>query len=200
MLDSTLIPNLLYLVLVAGLWFAALSIVTPGTGFYEALTILALVAAGLGTMIVPMNAWALIPIALGLALFGVSIWRSRDSYWVVVAAIVLTVGSAFLFQREGGGPAVNPWLALLTTLLTVGFFWLVVRTSLAAHRAAPTHDPSRVLGQIGEVRTAIDPIGSAYVGGELWTATSSATIPVGSSVRVVDREGLIIVVEPEPQS
>jgi membrane-bound ClpP family serine protease len=197
MLDSPLLPNLLYLVLVAGIWFAVLSIVTPGTGFYEGLAIVALAAAGLGTMFVPMNALALIPIVLGLVVFGISVWRSREGYWLVVAAILLTVGSAFVFQREGGGPAVNPWLALLTTILTVGFFWLIVRTSLAAHRAAPTHDPSKVLGQIGEVRTAIDPIGSAYVGGELWTATSKASIPVGSNVKVVDREGLMIIVEPE---
>jgi membrane-bound ClpP family serine protease len=200
MLDSPILPNLLYLVLVAGLWFAALSIVTPGTGFYEGLAIVALIAAGLGTMIVPMNAWALIPMVLGLALFGISVWRSREGYWLAVAAIVLTVGSAFLFQREGGGPAVNPWLALATSLLTVGFFWLIVRTSLEAHSAAPTHDPSKVLGQTGEVRTLIDPVGSAYVGGELWTATASSSIPEGSSVKVVDRDGLMIVVEPEQQS
>lgn len=200
MLDSPLLPNLLYLVLVAGLWLAALSIVTPGTGVYEGLTFLALGAAGLGTLAVPINGWAVLPIALGMLLFGFSVWRNRQGFWLLASAVALTVGSAFLFETEAGGPAVNLWLALFTSALTAGYFWLVVRTTMDAYQAVPTHDPSRVVGQIGEVRTAIDPIGSAYVNGELWTATAKNEIPPGSSVRVVDREGLMLVVEPERQS
>lgn len=200
MLESPLLPNLLYLVLVAGLWLAALSIVSPGTGIYEGLAILLLVIAGLGTILVPINAWALLPIGVGLALFAFSVWGRRPVAWLLASAIVLAIGSAFLFETETGGPAVNLWLALATSALTAGFFWLVVRTTLDAHRAAPTHDPSSVLAKIGEVRTAIDPIGSVYVGGELWTATAVSDIPAGRSVRIVGREGLILTVEPEAEA
>jgi membrane protein implicated in regulation of membrane protease activity len=34
-----------------------------------------------------------------------------------------------------------------------------------------------------------------YVAGELWTAKAESTLPAGSSVRVVGRDGLILVVE-----
>ncbi len=196
MLESALIPNLLYLVLVAGLWLAAFSIVSPGTGIYEGMAILLLVVAGLGTIVVPINGWALIPIALGLGLFAFAVWGKRPAAWLPAAAIVLAIGSAFLFETESGGPAVNLWLALVSSALTAGFFWLVARTSLDAHRAAPTHDPSSVLAKVGEVRTAIDPIGSVYVGGELWTATAESEIPPGRNVRIVGRQGLVLMVEP----
>ena len=56
-------------------------------------------------------------------------------------------------------------------------------------------DPAFVLDQIGEVRTAIDPTGSVYVAGELWTARADAPIAIGAHVRVRDREGLILTVE-----
>lgn len=200
MFDSQLLPNLLYLTLVAGLWLAALALVSPGTGILEGLAVLALAAAGLGTVLVPINAWAVLPIAIGLGLFAYSVWGRGRAIWLLASAVVLTVGSAFLFVTESGGPAVNLWLSLAATVLSVGFFWVVVRTTMEAQRAAPTHDPTRVLAMVGEVRTPIDPVGSVYVGGELWTATADSQIPVGSHVRVVDREGLTLVVKPELDS
>jgi hypothetical protein len=42
--DSPLFPNLIYLSLMAGLWFAALAIVSPGTGALELLALVALAA------------------------------------------------------------------------------------------------------------------------------------------------------------
>jgi membrane-bound serine protease (ClpP class) len=68
---------------------------------------------------------------------------------------------------------------------------------MEALRSAPTHDLTKVVGQVGELRTAIDPTGSAYIAGELWTVTARGEVPVGSKVKVVGREGLILVVEPE---
>jgi len=201
MLQSPLLPNLLYLILVAGLWLAALSVASPGSGFFELLALLALVAAGVGATIVPMNPWALVPIALGMVVFvvsiyGVTIWRMRQGTWLVLSSLLLTVGSAFLFRSEGGGPAVNPVLALVTAIGSVSFFWVVVRSVWATQRAEPVFDLSHVLGQIGEARTPIDPIGSAYVDGELWSARAKDPIPVGTAVRVISRDGLMLNVKP----
>jgi membrane protein implicated in regulation of membrane protease activity len=48
------------------------------------------------------------------------------------------------------------------------------------------------------VRTALDPVGSVYVGGELWSARSETALPVGIPVRVRGREGLVLLVDPVP--
>ena len=199
-LQSPLLPNLLYLSLVAGLWLSALALISPGTGVYELLALGALVLAGLGTMFIPFNAWALIPLGLGIAFYFVSLSRRREAFWLALAALSLSAGSIFIFEREGGGPAVNPLLASVTTLMTLGYFWLVVRQTIAAQTAEPSIDLSKVLGQVGEVRTEIAPMGSAYIGGELWTVRAAEPIPVGSNVRVVDRDGLILIVEPEGEA
>lgn len=197
--DSPLLPNLLYLSLVAGLWLSALAVLTPGTGVYELLAVGTLALAGLGATVVPPNPWALIPLALGVAFYLISLRRRHEAIWLALTALAFSVGSAFMFRSQSSGPAVNPWLALVTTALTVAYFWVVVRQTLASQTARPTIDPGRVLGQVGDVRTAITQteMGSVYVGGELWTARARSGIPAGSSVRVVDREGLILIVEQE---
>ncbi len=194
-LESPLLINLLYLSLVAGFWLAAWAIVTPGTGVLEGLAIAVLVLAGLGMTIVPINTWAFGLLAIGIVLFLLSVWRKWTGVWLGLSALAFSLGSVFLFRPTGGGPGVHPLLAAVVSLLTVGFFWLSLSKALEAYRASLAHNLEFVLGKVGEVRTAIDPIGSVYVSGELWSATADESIPVGAAVRVTGREGLTLVVE-----
>lgn len=195
-LSSPLFANLLYLLLVAGLWLAALAVVSPGTGYLEVLALFALAGAGIGTLYVPLNGWAIIVLILGVVFLIMALRLPREEIWLGLSALALCVGSVFLFRLKEGGPAVNPLVALSTSLLTGGYFWVAIRNAIAAHKSRPSIDPSAVMGQVGEVRTALDPTGSVYVAGELWTARAEANIDVGSRVRVRSRDGLILIVEP----
>jgi membrane-bound serine protease (ClpP class) len=195
-LDTPIFSNLLYLLLVAGLWLAALAIVSPGTGTLEVLAFFALAGAGLGTLVLPPNGWAVIVLVLGAVFLVLSLKMKRVEIWLGLSAVAFCLGSVFLFRLEEGGAAVHPLLAIVVSLMTLGYFWLAIREAILAHQVGPTMDPALVLDQIGEVRTAIDPTGSVYVAGELWTARADAPIAIGASVRVRDREGLILTVEP----
>ena len=95
---------------------------------------------------------------------------------------------------------------LLETDLHLADLWVegevsnLSRSALLAARARPNIDPSAVMGLIGEARSDLDPNGSVYVGGELWTARADQRIPAGAAVRVVERDGLILTVEPVERS
>jgi membrane-bound serine protease (ClpP class) len=199
-LESPILPDLVYLVLLAGLWLAALSVVAPGTGLIELSALAALVLAGFGMLQLEVNAWALAVLAVGAVFFGLSVWRRGQALWLALAAITLSLGSSFLFRAVDGGPGVHPLLTVVTTVLTLGYFWLAIRKALLAARARPNIDPSAVMGLVGEARSDLDPNGSVYVGGELWTARADQRIPAGAAVRVVERDGLILTVEPVEQS
>ncbi len=199
-IDSPLFLSLLYLFLVAGIWLAALAVVNPGTGVLEILALAALGGAGLGTIFVPLNAWALIVLALGGVLFVASLRLPRPEIWLAFSALALSVGSVFLFQPEGGGAAVHPLLALSVSLMTLGYFWWAIRSAITAQRAGPTIDPNKVIGEFAEVRTELNPVGSVYTVGELWTARSEDRVKVGKKVKVVDREGLMLLVEPKEEA
>lgn len=199
-IDSPLFLSLLYLFLVAGIWLAALAVVNPGTGVLEILALAALGGAGLGTIFVPLNVWALIVLALGGVLFVASLRLPRPEIWLAFSALALSVGSIFLFQPAEGGAAVHPLLALSVSLLTLGYFWWAIRSAITAQRARPTIDPNNVIGEVAEVRTELNPVGSVYALGELWTARSEGRIKVGKKVKVVDREGLMLMVEPKEEA
>ena len=75
--------------------------------------------------------------------------------------------------------------------------WIAITKALQAAHALPSHDLSTLVGQVGEAKTRIHSEGSVQVAGELWSARSDKSIPAGNSVRVVAREGFILVVERE---
>jgi membrane-bound serine protease (ClpP class) len=193
---SALLPNLLYLLLVAGVWTSTLAVISPGTGVYELLALVTLGGTGVGLFFVPFNSWALVPLVLGLVAFIVGLWQRKwERVAVVLAGSLFSLGSVLLFENDAGKAAVNPLLAIVMTATTLGFYWFAISRVIVAHRLQSTLDPSLVLNQIGDVRTPLDPVGTVYVGGEMWSAWADEVIPPGVDIRVKDREGLVLKVE-----
>lgn len=197
LLESPYFPDLVYLALMAGLWCLALALVTTGSGLLEGLALGFLAGAGLGSLALEVNTLALAPLALGAGFFGLSLRRQRQRLWLTLSALTLSLGSAFLFEMEAGGPAVHPVLAVLVSCVTLGFFWLAVRKAALAARARPAHDPQGLRGAWGEVRSALDPVGTVYLDGELWSARAEGAVPAGARVRVIELDGLTLRVQAE---
>jgi membrane-bound serine protease (ClpP class) len=195
-IPSPLFSNLIYLLLVAGVWFASLAVISPGTGYYEIFTFITLAGAAYGLLYIPINAWAFIPLVLGIALFLSSLWiRKLEGLLLGISALLISLGSVYLFQSTWSEPGVNPILAIIVSLSTLGFYWFAIRKIIASQRLHSVFDPSSVVGQIGVSRTAIDPSGTIYVAGENWSARSDQVIPVGAKVMVTDRKGLVLTVQ-----
>jgi membrane-bound serine protease (ClpP class) len=123
--------------------------------------------------------------------------KARREMLLGISLVGLVIGSVFLFAREDGRPAVNLGLATVASLLLTGFLWIAVRKSIQAALAQPSHDLGGLIGQPGEARTEVFNDGSVQVSGELWSARSDHAIQAGSHIRVVGREGFVLVVEKE---
>ncbi|MBI3163167.1 MAG: hypothetical protein HYZ24_00675 [Chloroflexi bacterium] len=196
-MDFLLDPNIAYLILLGGILFGLLAIVTPGTGLLEAGAFICIVLAGYAVYNLSVNWWALLLLVASVAPFVYAVRKPKREVYLGLSILLLVVGSVFLFAVDGWKPAVNPALAFLSSGLMAVFIWIVVRKSVQAASARPSHDLEALVGQLGEARTAIHDEGSVYAGGELWSAKSGSNIPAGSHVRVIRREGFVLVVEKE---
>jgi membrane-bound ClpP family serine protease len=172
-----------------------LALATPGTGFFEIGALFCIVLAGYAVYNLSFNGWALILLVLSIIPFIYSIQAPRRELFLGVALLFLVVGSVFMFPSKDALFAVNPLVAILASALVVGFMWISVRKSVEAASERPMHDLGRLMGQIGEARTVIHTDGSVQVGGELWSAKSEKKIPAGSAVRVLSRDGFVVIVE-----
>ncbi len=188
-------PNSAYLVLLAGLLLTMMAIVSPGTGILEIGALFSLALAGYAVYNLTFNGWALAVLALSIIPFLYAIQKPKRELFLALAILLLIIGSVFLFVSENGQPAVNPILAVISSALVAGFLWLAIRKTMQAMHIKPVHDLEALVGKLGEARTKVHDDGSVQIGGELWSARSAESIPAGAHVRVVSREGFILVVE-----
>ena len=192
--------DIAYVLLVVGFVLALLAIVTPGTGIIEIGAFFLLVLAGIGITRIGFNLWALIILILAVIPFIYAIRKPKREWALALSIVGVIAGSLYLFPSSGLLPAVNPFVAILFSLAIAGFLWWAIRKVVAAHHARPLQDLQKVVGQVGEAKTRIQEEGSAQVAGELWSARSEKSIPAGSRVRVLRREGFVLIVEHDDQS
>lgn len=194
-MDFLLDPTIAYLFLLGGVLLGMLALVTPGTGLFEIGAFFCIALAGYAIYHLSFNWWAMMLLGLSVIPFVYALRKPRREPFLAAAIVLLVLGSVFMFPRTEDQPYVNPFVAIFASGLVAGFLWISVRKSVEAANIRPLHDMTALIGQVGEARTKVNDEGSVLVAGEMWSARSDTPIPAGSSVRVVRREGFILIVE-----
>jgi membrane-bound serine protease (ClpP class) len=194
-MDFLLDPNIAYLFLLGGVVLAMMALVTPATGLFEIGAFFCMALAGYAIYHLSFNWWALILLGLSTIPFVYAIQRPKRERFLALAIVLLVSGSVFMFPRTADQAIVNPLVAIVGSGLVASFLWIAVRKSLEAAHVRPSHSLDGLVGQIGEAKTRVSEEGSVQVNGELWSARSEHTIPAGSMIRVVRREGFVLIVE-----
>lgn len=195
-MDILINPDIAYLLLVGSVFLGTLAIFNPGTGLLEIGALLLVVIAGWLIFSLEINVWALVLLLLGTIPFILAMRKTRQMAYLVVALVSFVIGSSYLFKGETWWqPGVNPFLALVASALSSGFIWFAARKILEADEIRPSHDLDQLINQLGEARSDIHQEGSVQVLGEMWTARSEVLIPAHTRIRVVRREGFVLIVE-----
>jgi len=182
-------PNVVYILLIIGLWAAAAAFYVPGTGILEVAAIVCLALAIAGLTQLPVNVVGVILIVIAGVLFVVDL-KVQSVALTVGAAVSLVLGSVFLFPPAEGALRLSPWLIGGVTLASLGFFGVAFFAVARAQRLRAKVDAETIVGKRGTVATSIDPVGTVQVQSELWTAIADEPIGVGEEVEVVALEGL----------
>ena len=188
-------PNVAYLLVIGGVLLAMLALAAPGTGLLEVAAFFCMVLAGYAVYNLAFNWWALLLLALSVIPFVYSLQKPKREVFVALSILLLIAGSIFMFQRTANGNTVNPLVAIAASVLVAGFLWVAAQKSAQAASARPMHDLNALVGQVGEARTKVEEEGSVLVAGELWSAKSDKAIAAGSLVRVIRRDGFVLIVE-----
>ena len=198
-LEYILDPNVAYSLLVAAIFFALIAIATPGTGLPELVAIFTAVLAGYAVYRLSVNLWALGLLVASLVPFFFAVRGPRRELWLGLSILGMIVGSLFFFPvaapARTGIISVDPLLAVVVSVFFASFAWFSVRKVLQISEVPPANDLSALIGQRGQTRTQVRDDGSVQVASELWSARSPRLIPSGRPVRVIGREGFVLIVE-----
>lgn len=183
-------PNVVYALLIIGLWAAAAAFYVPGTGLLEAAALICLALAVAGLTRQPVNVIGVILIVVAGVLFIVDL-KVQSVALTVGAAISLVLGSVFLFPPAEDMQRISPWLIGGVTLASLGFFSLALAAVVRVQRMPAKMSTEALVGQSGVVTAPIDPTGTVQIGSELWTAIADEgeSIDAGEEVEIVDLEG-----------
>ena len=195
-MDFILDPNIAYLLIVIGFLLTIFAILTPGTGLFEVGAVIVLGLAAWRILELEINVWALITLVLGIVPFFFAVRDKQRTLNLSLTLAAFVIGSAFLFREDTWWrPAVNPALAVVTSIAAGGLIWLMMSKVLEAESRLPAHDLSGLVGAVGEARTDVHHEGSVYLRGEMWTAESEKPIKSGKYVKVISRQGFVLHVE-----
>jgi membrane-bound serine protease (ClpP class) len=194
-MDFLLNPNIAYLILLGGVLLVMMSLASPGTGLFEIGAFFCIALAGYAIYQLSFNWWALLLLGLSIVPFVYSIQKPKREPFLVLSIVLLIIGSVFLFPQTAEHGGVDLFVAIVGSGFVAILLWFAVRKAAEATRIKPSHDLTGLVGQIGEARTPVGDEGSVQIHGELWSARSETPIPAGSPIRVVRREGFILVVE-----
>jgi membrane-bound serine protease (ClpP class) len=200
-------PTIAFLLLSAGSAGLLAELWSPNfvTGILGALAII-LALIGLGSL--PLNVAGLLLIGVAIVLFGLEPTVTSHGLLTVGGLFCFVVGASALFSQPGDpfepvvrvAPAV---IAVVATTLAVLMALIVYATIRARQMVVSPGLVGAALGAgtSGIVRRPLQPLGSIYAGGEEWSARSVDDRPLdrGTPVKVVEVDGLTVVVEPDQQ-
>lgn len=198
-------PTLAFILLAAGGILILFEILIPGGWVAGILGAGLLILAFLGLGNLPVNWIGLVLIGAGLVLFFVELQAPGWGGFGLAGGISFILGGFFLFGDTSvpGLPAPDVRVGYGVLGVTAAFMAVSLAGlwyfSRKARGITVVSRESQIVGQVGTVRRVLEPRGTVYAAGELWTAESLSgeTIEVGESVIVTDMDGVILTVRKE---
>jgi len=114
-----------------------------------------------------------------------------------VAALI--AGGLLLFDTDSEAVAISGPAVVGCGALLGGLTLFTASRALAARHARPAVGDDQLVGAIGTVRVALEPVGQVYVQGALWRARNvdpDASLARGQRVEITRADGLTLYVRP----
>jgi membrane-bound serine protease (ClpP class) len=187
-LDTLIDPNLIVILMSLGVLGLTIELWNPGLILPGTVGAISLVIGLFGLQILPVSWAGVLLMLLAAGFFVAEMFVVSHGALALAGAVAFVIGSLMLFDPAGDAYQVSLTVALTvagTMALMVG---LVVAKLVQVRRAEVVTGQEELMGEVGVVRQALDPVGLVFVHGELWRArTDGDPIPPGEHVRV---EGL----------
>jgi membrane-bound serine protease (ClpP class) len=187
-------PNLLFILLFIGVQAILAELSSPGVGLPGLVGVVCLALAFYGLGVLPVNWFGLVFVGLAVVLFVIDLQVAGLGVLSAGAVVSLAIGMLVLFNSPGTPVyfQVSIPLVVVGSLVMGALFLALVFAVLRARRMPVRASAATLVGQVGEVRELLNPIGTVQVAGELWTseAVDGSRIPAGQKVEVAAVDGL----------
>jgi membrane-bound serine protease (ClpP class) len=193
-------PNIVYLLLMAGLIGLYFEFAHPGVVFPGVAGAICLLLALASFEVLPVNVTGLLLIFLGVGLLIAEAFVTSYGILGFGGVVAFVFGSLFLIDTSKTNLEINRGMifgaAAAMTVIILGLSYIVA----SERRRRPQTGAEGLIGEVGEVREPISPgaPGKLFVHGEIWRASSPDLIDAGTHARVTAIHGLEVEVKRLP--
>lgn len=197
-------PNIAFILLSVGSIGLIAELYNPGALFPGITGAIALILAFFALGNLPTNWAGVALITLAILLFIAELNTEGIGPLGFGALVSFLLGGLILFQPfRPGSPVlpdlrVDPWVVGVATA-SMGAFLFLVMTQIVRSRKAPLRSGAeQFIGRMARVYQDLTPRGRVWFEGQTWFAEvrSGQSVTAGQTVRVVDLNGLTLMVEP----
>ncbi len=162
-------PNIAYILLSLAILGITVEIFNPGLIFPGVVGAIAGLLAFYSLGVLPVNYAGILLMLLSFGLFVAEAFTPTFGLLTAGGITSLVIGSLILFK---GGPLfrVDIWLIVLIAVIFAALLVFVINRVVSAHRRQAATGREELPGKTAVVRTALDPEGTVFYEGEIWTA------------------------------
>lgn len=193
-------PTWIYVLLVVGFAGLAFETTQPGFGFagFAGVGLLALGIYGL--TVVPFSWLGFVLLVGGIGLMTADVRVRKLGLLTGLGLLGFLAGSILVFGDVAPAIRISPWLIGSLTVASFLYYGFALTVAVQS-RERITSTQRGLVGLVGETRGTLDPEGPVFVKGTLWRGRAvGEPIAHGTRVRVRGLDGLILRVEPEPET
>jgi membrane-bound serine protease (ClpP class) len=190
-------PNVAYLLMLIGIYGLLLEGYNPGAVLPGVVGAISLLLALFAFQVLSVNYAGLALIALGVLLIIAESFAPSFGTLGLGGIVSFVIGSVMLLDDEVPGFGIA-W-QLIGAMGLAGSLLLLAIVSFAvrARRRPIVSGGEALLTERAEAIESFETKGLVRIHGELWNATSRTPVRQGQRLRIVSRDGLTLVVEPE---
>ena len=190
-------PNIAYILMLIGIYGIIFELVSPGVVLPGVIGAIALIVGLYALNLLPLNAAGVGLVLLGVALMVGEAFAPSFGVLGIGGAVAFGLGSLFMFD-EAPGFTLSPGVAIAATAASAALLAVALAAAVRAHRRRPASGDAGLVGERGRVLAWSGGSGEVQVHGERWAAHADAPLVPGTAVRVRARDGLKLLVEPDP--
>ena len=188
-------PNVALILMLIGVYGLLFEFLSPGAVAPGLIGAISLFVALYALHLLPINYAGAALVLLGIGLMVAEAHIGAFGVIGLGGIVAFVIGAIMMFPSGTPGFELSPMVVAATVIATASLFLLVLAMLLRSRKRLVVTGKEALLGAEGEAVAWRGEDGRVRILGEIWRARASKPLKPGTRVKVVDRDGLILIVE-----
>jgi membrane-bound serine protease (ClpP class) len=193
-------PTIAYGLLIFGIYGLILEFYNPGMVFPSVIGIVCLLLGAYGLQMLPVNYAGLALIIVGIGMMVAEVFTPTMGVLGIAGVVAFVMGSVMLLDTESAEFQLPLAVIAAFAVSTAGLSLFTVGAAVRARSAEVRTGKESMIGAEVAVLDGFSDNGRVRGFGEIWRARSTAPVKAGERAKVVDVDGLTLVISPAPET